>query len=113
MEEEGTSLTPKQIPEKIGATELDITLNQIQKSSDLHTHSIPGLQAQPVEQPRGRRGRRFNMLNVREQPPGHSPVSAPQPQIPFLDVSLRQKLMCPHSSEHLTFHFDREVGFLF
>lgn len=60
MEEEGSSLTPKQIPEKIGATELDLTLNQIQKSSDLHTHSILGLQAQPVEQPRSCRGRGFN-----------------------------------------------------
>lgn len=95
MEEEGSSLTPKQIPEKIGATELDLTLNQSQKSSDLHTHSIPGLQAQPVEQPRSCRGRGFNTLNMREQPPGDSPASAPQPQIPFLGVYLRQKLLCP------------------
>lgn len=91
VEEEGSSSIPKQIPEKIGATELDLTLNQIQKSSDLHTHSIPGLQAQPVEQPHSRRGGSFNMLNVREQPLGHSPASAPQPEIPSLDVSLRQK----------------------
>lgn len=46
-------------------------LNQIQKSPDLHIHSIPGLQAQPVEQPCSCRGREFNVLNMREQPPGH------------------------------------------
>lgn len=80
-------------------------LNQIQKSPDLHIHSIPGLQAQPVEQPCSRRGREFNMLNMREQPPGHSPASAPQPHVPFLDVSFRQKLMCPplFRAPHISF----------
>lgn len=88
-------------------------LNQIQKSPDLHIHSIPGLQAQPVEQPCSRRGREFNMLNMREQPPGHSPASAPQPHVPFLDVSFRQKLMCPplFRAPHISF-WQRNTIFL-
>lgn len=113
MEEEGSSLTPKEIPEKIGKMELDLTLNQIQKSSDLHIGSIPGLQAQPVEQPHGRRERGFNALNMREQPPGHSPAiySTASDSLPGC-FSQAKTNVPPHSSEHLTLLFDRETGFV-